>query len=214
MNSVTKKKLTSPTQSDLTSGNACWETPPAVFAKLQADFGPFDIDLTADGQRHLCPVWFGPDSEEGTDALTANWTDWGSSGFSNPPYGRFVAHMLEKARLMRVHGFETTLLLPMRVTNAFKAHVMGSPKGFAFGADELLFCSKRLCFFENGVPRLNKKALSEGRAVADAAVFNSIIVRYAPCGAFSHMNVGVWTVPPHVFQADLDRAVARIGDSQ
>jgi hypothetical protein len=49
MDNATKNKLTSGTdQADLTTGNACWETPPLVFAKLNEDFGPFDVDLTAD----------------------------------------------------------------------------------------------------------------------------------------------------------------------
>lgn len=66
MNNETKNKLTSGTdQADLTTGNACWETPPLVFRKLNEDFGPFDVDLTADAQRHLCPTWFGPDSNVG-----------------------------------------------------------------------------------------------------------------------------------------------------
>ena len=72
MKRETRDKFASGTkQSDLTTGNACWETPPAVFAKLSEDFGPFDVDLTADARRHLCPVWFGPDSPvECFDAIT------------------------------------------------------------------------------------------------------------------------------------------------
>lgn len=209
MNRETRDKLVSGTdQADLTTGNACWETPPLVFAKLNADFGPFDVDLTADAQRHLCAVWFGPQSNVAEcDALTADWPACGRRrGYSNPPYGPFIQELLPIAKRWTKRGdyhegFETTLLLPMRVTKAFKAHVLN-------GASDLLFCDTRITFFENGVPRLNEKQWREkGRAVADPAVFDSIIVRYRP-GA-NALNVGTWQVPKHVTAADLARAVQR-----
>ncbi len=203
MNRATRDKIVSGTGTDLTTGNACWETAPRVFEKLNEDFGPFDLDLTADGERHLCPMWFGPDSVE-PDALAAEWSAWGTDGFSNPPYGWFVQRMLQKAREQRARGVTSTLLLPMRVTVAFKAHVLG-------GAQELLFCDKRLCFFEHGVPRLNERRWTEDKvATADSALFDSIIVRYVPTRA-PMLKVGIWQVPSHVSRADLDRAVARRG---
>jgi len=209
MNNDTKNKLMSGTkQDDLTTGNACWETPPLVFAKLNEEFGPFHVDLTADAQRHLCPVWFGPQSNVGEfDALTADWAAAGRrSGYSNPPYGPFIQKLLAMAKAWKhpgdYHaGFATTLLLPMRVTKAFKAHVLK-------GASDLLFCDSRLTFFENGIPRLNEKQWTDyGRAVADPAVFDSIIVRYRP--RVYDLTVGIWNVPKHVTKADLDRAVER-----
>lgn len=204
MDNATKNKLTSGTdQSDLTTGNACWETPPLVFAKLNEDFGPFDLDLTADKQRHLCAEWFGPDSNIAEfDAIGADWCSCDRrSGYSNPPYGPFIQRLLARAKYWRVQGFASTLLLPMRVTKAFKAHVLN-------GASDLLFCDTRLCFFENGVPRLNEKQWTDyGRAVADPAVFDSIIVRYVPDRP--SLNVGIWQVPKHVTADDLARAVAR-----
>lgn len=206
MNNATKQKLTSGTdQADLTSGNACWETAPLVFQKLNEDFGEFDVDLTADATRHLCDEWFGPDSNVGEyDALTADWPACQRrNGFSNPPYGPFIQKLLAIAKTWsrRGEGFTSTLLLPMRVTKAFKAHVL-------HGASDLLFCDKRLVFFEHGVPRLNNKLWTEkGKAVADAAVFDSIIVRYRPYSTM--LNVGVWEVPKHVTADDLALAVER-----
>lgn len=204
MDNATKNKLTSGTdQSDLTTGNACWETAPLVFQKLNEDFGPFDVDLTADAQRHLCPIWFGPDSPVGEfDALTAMWHDFGRNGYSNPPYGPFIQRLLPHANNeARLKEFSSTLLLPMRVTKAFKAYVLN-------GASELLFCDTRLTFFENGIPRLNEKQWrEEGRAVADPAVFDSIIVRYVP--GQTTLRVGIWNVPKHVTADDLARAIER-----
>lgn len=202
MNRATRDKFASGTdQSNLTSGNACWQTAPKVFEKLNRDFGPFDIDLTADVQRALCPTFFGPGSKSGEDALTAQWTMHGRNGYSNPPYGAFVARMLEQAVYWARQDFRSTLLLPMRVTQAFRAYVLKSEF-----ATDLLFCSKRLYFFEDDAPRLNRKAWEkENRAVADSALFDSIVVRFGP-GRRS-LNVGEWTVPEHVTPDDLERAV-------
>lgn len=204
MDNATKNKLTSGTdQSDLTTGNACWETAPLVFQKLNEDFGPFDVDLTADAQRHLCPIWFGPNSPIGQfDALTAIWQGGGRRrGYSNPPYGPFIQKLLPVAQHWARADFSSTLLLPMRVTKAFKTYVLN-------GASELLFCDTRMIFFENGIPRLNEKQWTEsGRAVADPAVFDSIIVRYVP--GQTTLRVGIWNVPKHVTADDLARAVAQ-----
>lgn len=207
MDRKTRDKFVSGTQDDLTTGNACWETAPAVFKKLSADFGPFDIDLTADARNHLLPVWFGPGSEHHSDALEAQWHTYGSNGYSNPSYGPFAAMMLEKAkREAHSFGFTSTLLLPMRVTKAFRAHVLR-------GASELLFCDARLVFFEGGAPRINKKNFEkENRLTPDPALFDSIIVRYAP-GIHVRPKIGEWHVPPHVTREDLERAAARIRSS-
>jgi hypothetical protein len=204
MNRETRDKLVSGTnQSDLTSGNACWETPPAVYAALHAEYG-FDIDLTADPVRRLCPTWFGPHSPFGTDALTAHWTTHGKRGYSNPPYGPFVQKLLAKAKQEAAKGFFSVLLLPMRATKAFHAHVLD-------GASNLLFCDKRLTFFENGVPRLNAEQWKKGKLQADPAVFDSIIVVHQPFfGMSTTVRAGAWKVPPHVTKDDLERAAQRL----
>lgn len=197
MNRETRDKFASGTQADVTSGNACWETPPLVFAKLNKDFGPFDIDLTADLGRRMCNVYFGPDHDylPYRDALTANWVGTCNvNGYSNPPYGPFVQRLLWKAKQETQGGFSTTLLLPMRVTKAFKAHVLN-------GASDLLFCDSRIVFFEHGEPRWNAKALADGRYVPDPAMFDSIIVRYTPGDWSKGPRVGLWHVPEHVSAA-------------
>lgn len=201
MNSDTKNKLTSGTdQSDLTSGNACWQTPPAIFAALNAQLGPFDVDICADAERTLCPRWFGSGSDLGTDALTADWSAHGFAGYCNPPYGAFVGKILPVAKLQAARGFRSVFLLPMRVTRAFKAHIMD-------GASQLLFCDSRIVFFENDAPRLNVQAfVKKGRLVPDSAVFDSIVVVYD--GVVAAPRVGLWNVPDHVTRQDLERAAA------
>lgn len=188
MDRPTRDKFTISTQSDITSGNACIETPPAIYLKIAHDFGPFHLDLTADQSRHLTPQWLGPGSPLHTDALTAPWHELGASGYSNPPYGPFVQRILKKAKQEAALGFASTFLLPMRVTKAFTAHVL-------CGASQLLFCDKRITFWEHGAPKLTKTKTGEWKVTA--ALFDSIIVLYAPGQRFSPPRVGSWKVPPH-----------------
>ncbi len=180
------------TQADVTSGNAVWETPPAVFAKLHAEFN-FEIDLCADAKRALCPIWFGPGSRFHTDAHEAPWIHFGKTvAFCNPPYGPFVPRLLAIAAVnSKYYGFTTVFLLPMRATRAFHTHVID-------GASELRFCNRRITFWEDGSPRLNKKALDRGQFRYDPAPFDSIIVVYRPKWLVDEgLLVSTWHVPAH-----------------
>lgn len=215
MDRATRDKFTAATNRDLTTGNACLETPRPVFERMNELFGPFNLDLTGDLARHHLPRWFGPGSPVGElDALEAFWPQWGENGFSNPPYGPFVQALLEWARLMAAFGCSSSLLIPLRVTRAFKDHViapvsMTDGKGAAVaGASDLIFCDKRIPFFENGLPRLNERAwVEEGVARADGALFDSIIVRFS-AGHSGPARLGVFEVPPCVSAEDLERAAA------
>ncbi len=189
MRSDTREAFVGRTQADLTSGNACLETPPAIFEKLNREF-KFDLDLTADAQRALCPQWFGPGSALRPDTLTAPWARWGSTGFSNPPYGPFVKQLLAKAKYQRWEGFTSVLLLPLRVTKAFADFVME-------GASEVRLCDRRITFWENGAPRLNKKVGSANFGKPDPALFDSMVVVYRP-GKFERAPLfSMWEVPDH-----------------
>jgi hypothetical protein len=169
-----RDKFTTVTQADVTGGNACLETPPAIYAKLLEDFGPFALDLTADAERHLSPLWLGPGSALASDALTAHWHHFGFTGYSNPPYGPFVPRILKKAKEEAAAGFASTFLLPMRVTKAFTAHVL----------------------WEHGAPKLT--LTKKGTYEVTAALFDSILVRYVPGQRVTPPHVGSWKVPPHV----------------
>jgi len=185
----TRDKFTILTSEDVTTGNACLETPPALYQKIVTDFGPFHLDLTADPQRHLCPLWLGPSSPLHTDALIAPWHELGAAGYSNPPYGPFVARILKKAKQEAKVGFTSTFLLPVRMTRAFHAHVL-------CGASELWFCDKRITFWENGAPKLT--LTKDGSYKVTSALFDSMIVRFLPGQRFSPPRAGSWKVPPHV----------------
>lgn len=208
-----------------------WCTPPAVFAALNEQFGPFSVDLTANQANHLCDWWIGPsefsdgrDGNVASDALTARWRGTGARGYTNPPYGRsFVPQLLAKAALEAAEGFDTTLLLPMRVTQAFRQWIIGY-------ASTLYYCDTRICFWEDGHPRWNAKALNppcqtcEGtgsrfgpgpcldcnglgvfsiehersRQVPDPAMFDSIVVRFDPhVPLSSSLRTDIFKVPDH-----------------
>lgn len=188
-------------QRDLTTGNACWETAPRIYQAIADSFGPFDVDICADARRNLAPVWFGPDSPVGElDALTADWARYGSRGFGNPPYGAFIGKVLPRAIVAARHGFASAHLIPLRITKAFKSHIMP-------GAAEVHICDSRLVFFENGVPRCSVD--KRGNLRPDPAMFDSIIVRYLPGPPPAAPAFKWWKVPPHVTPADIERAAAR-----
>lgn len=72
------------------SRNADWQTPPALFARLHAEFA-FTIDVAASRENALCPEYLTIED----DALTV---DWGKHVcFMNPPYGREIARWMAKA---------------------------------------------------------------------------------------------------------------------
>lgn len=176
------KSMNSPTNADPTTGNACWETPPEVFDALNEEFH-FQIDLTGGpGTQHRCHFWLGPGHDavpKMNDALTMPWHSLRingkpiTSGFSNPPYGRFIPLILFKALQEAEHGFTSVFLLPNRVTLWYKNMMRR--------ASEIRIVDERIAFWENGHPRWNAKILrEEDRYVPDPAMFDSCIVVIRP----------------------------------
>jgi phage N-6-adenine-methyltransferase len=204
VNRKTRDKFAQRTsQKDLTAGSACWETPPLLYAAIEARYGPFELDLFADSARHLTDTWFGPGSPMGEeDALIADWLAYGRSGFGNPPYGRFIVYALDKAKRAAERGFYSVLLLPFRVTRAFHEFVLD-------GASELVFMDRRITFFEHGTPRINQALWEKkGKLVADCAMFDSMLVRFCPSPG--PLMVSSFAVPKHVTKDDLERAVENV----
>jgi hypothetical protein len=199
MNRATRDKFTSGTGAP-TSPSALWQTPPAVFAKLHDEFR-FDLDLCADVERALLPRWFGPGSPRAEDALAVvDWAKHGARAFGNPPYGAFIRDLLIKASAEQTNGFLSALLLPVRMTRAFHQFVLA-------GDARVLICDKRIAFFEDGLPRLNERQWREkGKATADPALFDSMIVVFDPTRMGRATTIEAWRVPPHVSKADLELA--------
>ena len=110
--------------------------------------------------------------------------------------------LLPKAKEEAKRGFTSVLLLPLRVTRAFRAHILT-------GAARLLFWDARLTFFENGVPRLNEKQFQKGKlgAIRRRLIRSSWSI--SPWRASDAVLIHIWAVPPHVTREDLKRAAER-----
>ena len=109
-----------------------WRTPPDLYARLNEEFGPFNLDVAASDDNALCERYF----TEEQDALIQ---DWGAGVcFCNPPYSKlypFVAKAYEES----LKGATVVMLIPSRTdTRAFHQ--------FIFGKAEIRFLKGRLRF--------------------------------------------------------------------
>jgi phage N-6-adenine-methyltransferase len=115
--------LTATPSTTVESERDCWRTPPELFARLDAIYGQFDLDVAAQEHNALCPLYIGPGARGRhpllpEDALTADWgltrrDGCGPRVWCNPPYSqvaRFVALARDHAARRRVRS--VTLLLP------------------------------------------------------------------------------------------------------
>jgi phage N-6-adenine-methyltransferase len=88
-----------------------WETPPAFFAELDAEFG-FTLDACATAATAKCGAFFTP----ADDALLRSWD---GVVWMNPPYGRQISAWVEKAFTEAVRGATVVCLLPARTSTAW-----------------------------------------------------------------------------------------------
>lgn len=89
-----------------------WETPPALFAALDEEFG-FTLDVCARAENAKCPRYYSPED----DGLAQPWE---GVCWCNPPYGREIAAWMEKAyRESRKAGCVVVCLVPARTDTAW-----------------------------------------------------------------------------------------------
>lgn len=131
-----------------------WQTPPDLFAALDAEFH-FTLDAAADPSNHLCPLWLGPGhAPEYADALACDW--WigrpGEVAFCNPPYsrglqGRFIAKAALEAQKGAGGLLTVVMLIPARTdTKAFHAHIWDAETHQPRAGVEVRFLKGRLKF--------------------------------------------------------------------
>ena len=65
-----------------------WATPQDTFDALNAEFGPFDVDVCAVAGNAKCARFYTPE----TDGLAQDWAP--SRCWMNPPYGRTIARWM------------------------------------------------------------------------------------------------------------------------
>jgi len=96
-----------------------WETPPQLFARIEARYGPFDLDPAATLANAKAPIFY----TAANDGLKLPWNHYGGERpgrmrhgrvFLNPPYGRGVTQLwIEKviAELENPEGVESVTCL-------------------------------------------------------------------------------------------------------
>lgn len=135
--------------------NQGWETPPALFNRLNEEFR-FDIDAAANADNAKCRVWF----DVAADGLKQLWSPF--TVFCNPPY-KDAALWVRKAALESRRGGATAVLLT------------GARTGTVYWAEwvwpevhEIRFITRRVKFELNGVP------------CKDSASFDLAVLIYRP----------------------------------
>ena len=116
-----------------------WATPRDLLAELEAEFGPWDMDVAASESNAVCERYYTRDD----DALSQPWV---GRCWLNPPYGRGIGAWLAKAREEASRpGTRIVCLLPARTdTRWWHEHVMlpvveGGPRQVRFLRGRLRF---------------------------------------------------------------------------
>lgn len=105
------------------TGKDDWETPPALFNALHAEFG-FTLDLAANAANAKCARWIGPGGIA-PDLLAYEIADH-EVCWMNPPYSRIQSEFIAVAALTRA---TVVALLPARTdTRAFHGHIWNQRK--------------------------------------------------------------------------------------
>lgn len=90
-----------------------WVTPPDVFARISAKYGPFDLDPCATPASAKCKRYF----TKLDDGLLQPWAP--ARVFMNPPYGRAIRHWVAKAAYEAERGAYVVCLIPARTDTSY-----------------------------------------------------------------------------------------------
>jgi phage N-6-adenine-methyltransferase len=96
----------------MSSANHDWETPALLFAELELEFGPFDLDPCCLPETAKCVRYFTP----ADDGLRQPWS---GRVFCNPPYGREIGKWVRKAWEESRRGATVVLLIPARTDTSY-----------------------------------------------------------------------------------------------
>ncbi len=84
-----------------------WSTPADTYALIEAELGPFQVDLAANEYNAKCKRWIGEDE----DSLSVAWHKLPQPCFLNPPYSN-IRPWVEHAYHEMCLGGEFAVLLP------------------------------------------------------------------------------------------------------
>lgn len=144
-----------------------YETPPELVAKLEAEFGPFEIDYAATEANKKAPVCFTPEQ----DSLRQVWD---RPGFLNPPYGKATKHFVKKASTASAR---ITSVLPARTdTRWFHDYIWDSANDRPRPGIKVRFLKGRPKFLLNGKPVLDPKTgkPASGKFPSMVVVFDNL----------------------------------------
>ena len=119
----------------LTSDREDWETPQALFDKLDADWH-FTLDPCATPENAKCSRFY--TKEE--DGLSKSWE--GEVVFCNPPYGRNIKEWVKKAA---EENADVVMLIPARTDTSYF-------HDYIYNKARIEFIRGRLKFESGGVP--------------------------------------------------------------
>lgn len=134
----------------LTSNKDDWETPQALFEKLNKKYN-FTLDPCANDLNHKCDKYYTVKE----DGLKQDWT--GETVFCNPPYGRNINAWVKKCAEESKHA-TVVMLIPARTDTSYF-------HDYIYNKAEIEFIRGRLKFEVGGVP-------------GNSAPFPSMIVRF------------------------------------
>lgn len=96
-----------------------WATPLPLFRSIEAEEGPFDVDVCANAGNAKVPRFFSVED----DGLAQPWR---GVCWMNPPYGREISKWVKKARESAEAGAKVVCLLPARTdTRWWHDHIEG-----------------------------------------------------------------------------------------
>jgi len=90
-----------------------WATPPDFFARMAAQYGPFDLDVSATPENAKCARFFTRDD----NGLAQPWAP--ARCWMNPPYGRDMGKWVRKAYEESQRGALVVCLVPARTDVAW-----------------------------------------------------------------------------------------------
>jgi phage N-6-adenine-methyltransferase len=97
----------SPASVHFSSKRENWETPPALFAKINAEY-QFTVDVCASAENAKCARYY----DRALDGLKQDWA--GERAWMNPPYGRGIGKWMQKALNESRRGAVVMCLVPAR----------------------------------------------------------------------------------------------------
>ena len=89
-----------------------WHTPQDFFDRVNALYGPLELDVCASSENAKCPRYYTRED----NGLAQPWT---GRCWMNPPYGRTIGQWMKKAHEESQRGAQVVCLIPARTDTAW-----------------------------------------------------------------------------------------------